>query len=91
MRRFPSLTLVTYLALIPTLVSAEEPAREFVESLRSRGFYDEALDYLNKLPGNAAVSKSFQETVLFERGVTYLQRARGHKDLEKKNEWLAEG
>ena len=79
------------LVAVSTVGLADEPAREFLEALRGRGYYAEAIEYLDALPRSGAVAASFQETVLYERGITLLLGAKGQKDAAVRSAWLADG
>lgn len=82
------------LALAATWLSsacAVEPAREFLDALRERGYYDVAIEYLNTISENPAVPVSFKETLLYERGVTLVQGARLQRDTAIREKWLDEG
>ena len=49
---------------------AVEPAREFLAALRSRKYFDEALEYLDRIAKNPAAPIELKETLLYEKGVT---------------------
>lgn len=80
---------VVCLAAVSGTGLADEPAKEFLEALRSRGYYAEALEYLDSLQG--AAPASFQETLPYERGITLLLGAKGQKDSALRAVWLADG
>ena len=82
---------IGFLAAVPKDGQAEEPAKEFLEALRSRGDYDQALEYLDSIPKNAAVPAAFQETLLYERGITLVLGAKWQKDAAVRSAWLADG
>jgi hypothetical protein len=96
MRRFSPRWLISSLVLAAgalALASAEanEPAREFLEALRSRGYYDVAIDYLSTIEGNPSVPVTFKETLLYERGLTLIQGAKFQRDIAIREKWLDEG
>ncbi|MCE9527810.1 MAG: hypothetical protein K8R36_17340, partial [Planctomycetales bacterium] len=85
----PSLLLAAA-ALWVREAGAIEPAREFLDALRSRGYYDVAIDYLNTIEGNPNVPVTFKETLLFERGLTLVQGAKFQRDIAIREKWLDE-
>ncbi len=68
-----------------------EPARDFLDALRNRGYYDVALDYLDTISGNPAVPVTFKETMLYERGLTLVQGAKFQRDIAIREKWLNDG
>jgi hypothetical protein len=64
------------LSLLAWPASAAEPAREFVEGLRQRGYFEEAMAYLEQMRGSRLTDASFQEVIDYEAGVTLMDRAR---------------
>lgn len=70
---------------------AVEPARDFLDALRSRKYYDVALDYLSTIEGNPNVPVTFKETLLFERGLTLVEGAKFQRDVAIREKWLDEG
>src|SRR6188768_1027790 len=84
---FASLLLAAAALLVPE-AGAIEPAREFLDALRSRGYYDVAIDYLNTIEGNPNVPVTFKETLLFERGLTLVQGAKFQRDIAIREKWL---
>lgn len=96
MRRLSASWLISPLVLAAAAcwlpaAGAVEPAREFLDALRARGYYDVAIDYLNTIEGNPAVPVTFKETLLFERGLTLVQGARFQRDIGIREKWLDEG
>ena len=84
--------LVLAAAALPLAQSrAVEPARDFLDALRSRKYYDVALDYLSTIEGNPAVPVTFKETLLFERGLTLVEGAKFQRDVAIREKWLDEG
>ena len=71
-------------------VKAIEPAREFLDALRDRGYYDVAIDYLNTIQDNPAVPVTFKETLLYERGLTLVKGAKFQRDTAIREKWLDE-
>ncbi len=73
--------------LVPSLVlwasssaSAVEPAREFLAALRQRKYFDEALEYLDRIEKNPAAPIELKETLLYEKGVTLVEASREQRD-----------
>ncbi|MBC7856001.1 MAG: hypothetical protein IAF94_21440, partial [Pirellulaceae bacterium] len=69
---------------------AVEPAREFLDALRARGYYDVAVDYLDSVEGNPNVPVAFKETLAYERGLTLVQGAKFQRDIVIREKWLNE-
>ncbi len=93
MRRFSPRWLFSSLILVAAAswlapAQAVEPARDFLEALRSRGYYDVAIDYLATIEGNPAVPVTFKETLQFERGLTLVQGAKFQRDIAIREKWL---
>src|SRR5687768_1218113 len=59
---------------------AVDPAKQFLDGLRSRKYYEMALEYLDTIPGNPAVPVEFKQTLAYERGVTLVEGARWQRD-----------
>jgi hypothetical protein len=55
---------------------AVEPAREFLEGLRQRGYHDYALMYLERMRTSPLATAEFKETLGYELGVTLRDGAR---------------
>jgi len=84
-------TFVLAAAALPLAQArAVEPAREFLDALRTRGYYDVAIDYLNTIEGNPNVPVAFKETLQYERGVTLVQGAKFQRDIAIREKWLDE-
>ena len=91
LRTIVPLLVLAAVAIFSPTASAIEPAREFLDALRARGYYDVALDYLNTIEGNPAVPVTFKETLLFERGLTLVQGAKFQRDIAIREKWLDDG
>jgi hypothetical protein len=72
-------------------LAAVEPAKEFLDGLRQRKYYDLAIEYLDTVPDNPAVPIQFKETLAYERGVTLVEGARWQRDPAIRDKWLDEG
>lgn len=75
-------------SLVPAGGSGEERAKEFLEGLRSRQLYDEALEFLDESQANDLVSDDFREVIEFERGITRLEASRAERDSSARAELL---
>jgi hypothetical protein len=68
---------LSLLSLIPgATVRAEETFDAFIEGLRSRGFHDMAITYLEIVESSPATTAEVRKRIPFERGVTLLEGAR---------------
>ena len=61
--------------------AADEPVEAFVDALRQRQMYDEAIDYLDLLPGHPHLAENVKQRALYEQGVTMLESALRLTDL----------
>ncbi len=94
MKRFPILAslAVGFCSFVgPGSASAVEPAREFLDGLRERGYYDVALDYLEAAKDNPSVPKQFKNNLQYEKGVTLVEGARHLRDQNLAEKQLDEG
>ena len=66
---------------------AEEPVEAFLTALRSRGYFDEALAYLDRV-SQQDVSDDLQATIGYERGVTLVAAALGQRQRAGKQAYL---
>jgi tetratricopeptide (TPR) repeat protein len=64
------------------VVRGLEPARQFMDALRERGYFDEAIEYLDMIEAtdNPAVPVDFKDIILYERGRTLLSGAAYKRD-----------
>ena len=79
------------LAAFASSAAAIEPAQEFLDGLRERGYYDIALEYLDSAAQNPAVPVQFKQTILYEKGVTLVQGAKYQRDSGLREKQLDEG
>ena len=79
------------LAAFAPPAQAIEPAQEFLDGLRERGYYDVALEYLDAAAQNPAVPVQFKQTILYEKGVTLVQGAKHQRDSALREKQLDEG
>jgi tetratricopeptide (TPR) repeat protein len=68
------------LAASPAASSAAEPAREFLDKLREKGYYDTALDYLDIMANSPAAPVELKQTLLYEKGTTLIDASRTTRD-----------
>ncbi len=66
----------------------EEPFAEFLEALRSRGYYDVALPYLDRMASATTVSEVRRQTIAYERGVTLVSAALKQRQMAGKERYL---
>ena len=71
-------------------VLAVEPAAEFLEALRNRGYHDIAIDYLEQAKNSPAVPVAFKKTYSYEKGVTLVAGARLQRDQALREKQLNE-
>jgi hypothetical protein len=68
--------------------SAAEPASEFLDALRDRGYYDTALEFLDQLPKNALAPAAIKPIIEYERGKTLVMAAGEERDLARREQML---
>ena len=71
-------------------VRAEEPFAEFLEALRSRGYFDVALAYLERTSTSQTISAELRQTIAYEKGVTLVSAALAQRQLAGKERYLDE-
>ena len=59
---------------------AVEPARQFLEALCERNYYDVALDYLEQMETSPLAPIELKETLAYEKGLTLIEASRFTKD-----------
>jgi hypothetical protein len=59
---------------------AAEPARDFLQALRDRGYYEEAIDYLDLAKNDPNVPVDFKEAIQYERGITLVEGSKFKRD-----------
>jgi hypothetical protein len=69
--------------------AASEPVDTFLAALRTRLYFDEALDYLELLKSNSQLPEEIKQQALYEQGVTLLQSAAGQSDLKARGTQLS--
>ena len=63
--------------------SADEPAQEFVDQLRSAGYFDVAIDYLESLRTSNITPPGFKARIPFEQAATLIQANSATKDIDR--------
>jgi tetratricopeptide (TPR) repeat protein len=59
---------------------AEEPFQQFVDGLRARRFYDQAILYLKQMRTSGLVSDEVKATIAYEQGRTWIEKANTNPD-----------
>lgn len=82
--------LACFLLMQDRPASADEPAREFIDGLRARGYHDTALDYLTGLETSRMTPAGFRDVLAYERALTLVIASRGSGDLVERFKMLDE-
>ncbi len=69
------LSVIGFLAFKVKMISAEEPAREFLARLRTVGYFDTAIDYLDRVDKLPGVDADLVDAVPLEKAQTYIDAA----------------
>ena len=87
---FSSLVVLSTLAIIcqPRSLDAAEPAREFLDALRQRKYYDTALDYLDQMETSPLAPAFLKQTLDYERGINLVDYARSQRDSATRGKLL---
>jgi tetratricopeptide (TPR) repeat protein len=67
----------------PNEIPAEEPARQFLDALRDRGYYDVAIDYLSQVEKSDLVNAEFKKELPFEKAITLIRSTTNLRDKDK--------
>lgn len=65
-----------------------EPAREFLNGLRDRGYHDVALDYLAMMETSPLAPVELKEIIQYEKGVTLIEGSRAQRDQAIREKFL---
>jgi len=79
---------LTVLASGPS--SGGEPARQFLQGLRERGYYDTAVEYLNMMRTSKLAPVELKETMLYDLGSTLIEASRLQRDVALREKQLDE-
>ena len=71
--RLATICLVTFLIVTHSLF-ADEPAARFLSALRDKGYYDIALEYLDKAKTDPKVSKQFRDRIKYEKAIVLIDQ-----------------
>lgn len=71
-------------------VESAEPAAEFLNGLRARGYFDVAETYLADVKDNQLVSPQFKQSILYEKGATLVMNSRTQRDRAVRQRQLTE-
>jgi hypothetical protein len=87
----PLAIVLASIALVPPAEAAEsaKASREFVEGLRRRGCFDEAIDYLEQMRVGRQTDAAFQETIDYETGVTLIDAAGAARSDAQRDQLLS--
>lgn len=75
--------LVWFFVLVPICcgnVSAEEPARAFLDGLRARGYHDIAMDYLDLMQTSRLAPPEIKSAILYEKSLLLIDSSRQQRD-----------
>jgi len=89
MKRIVS-TVLAFAAILSgvPLARGSEPARDFLEGLRERGYHDIALDYLEAMSKSRLAPIELKETILYEKGVALIEASRAQRDQAIREKYL---
>ena len=65
-----------------------EPAQKFLDGLRDRGYFDQALDYLDEMRTSQRADAAFLETIDYETGITLIDVARATRPVAERESLL---
>jgi len=91
--RRTSIRITVFVSALLAFSSASfaiEPAKEFLEGLRERQYFDTALEYLDSAKDNPRVAPGFKLTIPYEKGLTLIQFSRVTRDVKEREEKLDE-
>ena len=69
---------------------AAEPAQKFLQGLRERGYYDTAVDYLERMKTSRLAPIELKEILLYELGTTLIEASRSQRDIAIRENQLDE-
>ena len=71
-------------------IVAEEPALEFLDGLRARGYHDTALEYLKSLETSRLLPAGMRDVLGYETALTLVIASRDSSELEERYKMLDE-
>lgn len=71
-----------------TVTRADEPAEAFLDALRTEGYFDVAIDYLDTARTNPNVSNDFKDSIDYELAQTLILSVRQIRDIDTINSRL---
>ncbi|MCA9217263.1 MAG: hypothetical protein KDB27_29540 [Planctomycetales bacterium] len=78
--------IVTCAIALQSCAVAAEPAQRFLDELRNRGYYDMAVEYLQRLPESRNLPADFRATIDYEVGVTLIEKTTNQPQDAKEQE-----
>lgn len=84
------LALVVVLSAAGLAAQAGEPAQQFLEALRARGYFDTALEYLDAMATSRLAPPEFRTVLPYERAITLLAAAQVERDAAVRERRLDE-
>ena len=70
--------------------AADEPVNRFLDALRTAGYYDTALEYIDQQQQNPVLAEELKQSLAFERAMTLLGQSRTARTSGVKAKALAE-
>ena len=83
-----SLFVAVQVSSLGRVATAAEPAREFLNGLRERGYHDIALDYLAMMETSPLAPAELKEIIQYEKGVTLIEGSRAQRDQAIREKFL---
>lgn len=77
------------LAVAP-LAHAKEPFVDFFDGLRDRGYYEQAIWYVDSASNNPNLPANIKETLLYRKALAQIDAARQLRNLDQRTEMLSE-
>jgi len=84
MNTLRSVTICWVVLLIGTQsLTADEPAARFLNALREKGYYDIAIEYLDKAKNDPNVAEDFRKRIKFEKATLLIDQVAQLRDRKK--------
>ncbi|MFK8113883.1 MAG: hypothetical protein AB8B91_16900 [Rubripirellula sp.] len=90
MRMIRPALILLLLACAGNSTKGEEPARAFLDGLRSRGYNDVALDYLKSMQTSRLAPPELRQTIPYEIALTLVDSSRKERDMKVRFKTLDE-